>query len=131
TSNANPSMLIMPFVTLTSNVADEKFPVDFNQQFTNFLSNLIAKPAARISLLVTTSARLTHGGSSDSTCLITVKAIGAFNDELNVKYSAKIAEFIHQSLGITPEKCLIEFVNLEPQNVSNSGTTMKVLMSKK
>lgn len=62
---------------------------------------------------------------------IQVKAIGAFNDELNVKYSAKIAEFIHQSLAIAPEKCLIEFVNLEPQNVSNSGTTMKVLMSKK
>uniref|UniRef100_A0A0M3HG36 Macrophage migration inhibitory factor n=2 Tax=Ascaris lumbricoides TaxID=6252 RepID=A0A0M3HG36_ASCLU len=121
----------MPLVTLASNVTDEKFPVDFNQQFTNFLSSLIDKPAARISLLVMTGARLTHGGSNDPTCVITVKAIGAFNDELNVKYSAKIAEFIHQSLAIAPEKCLIEFVNLEPQNVSNSGTTMKVLMSKK
>ncbi|VDM25281.1 unnamed protein product [Toxocara canis] len=121
----------MPLVTVASNVPDQKFPKDFNRQFTNVLAEATGKPAARISLLVTPGARLTHGGTNEPTCLITVKAIGAFSDDLNVKYSAAIADFMHKSVGISPEKCIIQYMNLEPENVSNSGTTMKVLMSKK
>nr|ABM30179.1 macrophage migration inhibitory factor [Anisakis simplex] len=120
----------MPLVTLASNVPDQKFPSDFNQQLTEVLAKVTGKPAARISLHVMPGARLTHGGSDEPTCLINMRAIGAFSDELNVKYASAIAEFMQKTVGIKPEKCLIEFADLESQNVSCSGTTMKVLLAK-
>ncbi|VDO38651.1 unnamed protein product [Onchocerca flexuosa] len=60
----------------------------------------------------------------------TVKSIGSFAADKNIKYSASIAEFIKKTLSIDPAYCIIHFLNLNPEDIGCNGTTMKELMKK-
>ncbi|KAL4003475.1 Macrophage migration inhibitory factor (MIF) family protein [Acanthocheilonema viteae] len=61
---------------------------------------------------------------------INIKSIGSFSADKNINYSSSISEFMKKTLGIDPTHCIIHFVNLDPENVGCSGTTMKELMKK-
>uniref|UniRef100_A0A183EZA6 Alba domain-containing protein n=1 Tax=Gongylonema pulchrum TaxID=637853 RepID=A0A183EZA6_9BILA len=65
-----------------------------------------------------------------SICGTTLKAIGSFSAERNIKYSAAISQFMKEQIGVEPEHCVIQFMNMEPENVSICGTTVKVLNEK-
>ncbi|EFO24366.1 macrophage migration inhibitory factor 2 [Loa loa] len=59
-----------------------------------------------------------------------VKSIGSFSADKNIKYSSSISEFMKKTLDIDPAHCIIQFLNLDPENVGCSGTTMKELAKK-
>lgn len=62
----------MPIVTIATNLPENHFMEDFNVQFTRALSEIIGKPVDRISVQLTTNARLTHAGTNQPTCTIVV-----------------------------------------------------------
>ncbi|VDN57967.1 unnamed protein product [Dracunculus medinensis] len=119
----------MPIVTIATNLPENHFMEDFNVQFTRALSEIIGKPVDRISVQLTTNARLTHAGTNQPTCTIVIKAIKAFDRDRNVKYSSSIAKFMQDTVGILPEKCLIHFMNVDLDDISVNGTTMRILMN--
>uniref|UniRef100_A0A0R3RG52 Macrophage migration inhibitory factor n=1 Tax=Elaeophora elaphi TaxID=1147741 RepID=A0A0R3RG52_9BILA len=59
-----------------------------------------------------------------------IKSIGSFSADKNIQYSSLISEFMKKTLAIEPAHCIIQFVNLDPENVGCSGTTMKELAKK-
>ncbi|VDN25301.1 unnamed protein product [Gongylonema pulchrum] len=59
------------------------------------------------------------------------KAIASFSEEKNVKYSLAISEFMKKAVGIDPAHCVIQFMNLDGENVGCCGSTMKQLAAGK
>ena len=62
----------MPMVTVTTNIADDKVPRDFNEKLTNVLAESMNKPVNRIAVLLQAGARFTHGATFDPAILVSV-----------------------------------------------------------
>lgn len=64
----------MPFVTLTTNIPDDKIPQDFNQKFNRLLADIFPnKPYEVFGIHVISSKRYTFGGTSDPSVMLRVK----------------------------------------------------------
>uniref|UniRef100_A0A914YN10 L-dopachrome isomerase n=1 Tax=Panagrolaimus superbus TaxID=310955 RepID=A0A914YN10_9BILA len=118
----------MPIVKLYTN---HKVTENFGKDFSAFLSTTLNKPSSGLFVIVKDQEALTLGGESDDRIVVLeLKAVGILNNTSNIGFSRAITEYLTQCIDVKPERCIIDFVTLDPGFIGRQGTTVEELLKK-
>ncbi|KAF7652702.1 hypothetical protein LDENG_00093530 [Lucifuga dentata] len=89
---------------------------------------MLGKPEDRMNLVVQPGLPMLIAGSCSPCVLLSVSAIGVTDTaEKNKGHSAKIFPFLTSELGLTEDRILLTFHELQPHQVGKKGTVMSFL----
>ncbi|KAK5608550.1 hypothetical protein CRENBAI_023667 [Crenichthys baileyi] len=118
----------MPFIDLQSNLASSSFSEDFLKRFCSITAAALRKPEDRMNVVVHPGLPMLIGGSCSPCVVVSVSAISVTDTaEKNKEHSAKIFSFLTQELGLTEDRIVIQFHELQPHQVGKKGTVMTFL----
>ncbi|XP_029363872.1 D-dopachrome decarboxylase isoform X1 [Echeneis naucrates] len=137
----------MPFVSLQTNLPADSLPEDLVRRLSSSAAAALGKPEA-VSFVPTVTGRSRSGqdpvrrmnvvvmpglpmliaGSCSPCAMLSVSAIGVTDTaEKNKAHSAKMFEFLTKELGLTEDRIVIQFHELQPHQVGKKGTVMSFL----
>ncbi|GMS93724.1 hypothetical protein PENTCL1PPCAC_15899, partial [Pristionchus entomophagus] len=129
--SATSSKLAMPMVRVATNVEMANISDDFEVKLTEVLHESMGKPRERIMIEIDGGRRLMYGAKPGPGCQISIKSIGCLGDQMNIRHSAKVCDFIQKELGVPKDKILIEFSDLSAHQVGFNGTTVAEELAKR
>lgn len=118
----------MPFVDLQSNLPAGSFSQDFMKRFCSVCAAALGKPEDRMNVVVHPGLPMLIAGSCAPCAVLSVAAISATDSaEKNKEHSAKMFGFLTKELGLTEDRIVIQFHELQPYQVGKKGTVMSFL----
>ncbi|XP_015259879.1 PREDICTED: D-dopachrome decarboxylase [Cyprinodon variegatus] len=118
----------MPFIDLQSNLASGCFSEDFLRSFCSICAAALNKPEERMNVVVHPGLPMLMNGSCSPCVVLSVLAISVTDSaEKNKEHSAKIFSFLTKELGLTEDRIVIQFHELQPHQVGKKGTVMSFL----
>ncbi|TKS69351.1 D-dopachrome decarboxylase [Collichthys lucidus] len=118
----------MPFIDVQTNLPASSFSEDFVRKLSSCAAAALGKPEDRMNVVVKPGLLMLIGGSCSPCVLLSVSAIGVTDTaEKNKEHSAKIFEFLTGELGLTEDRVVIQFHELQPHQVGKKGTVMSFL----
>lgn len=103
----------MPFFHITTNTKVEPSAVKrVAQEASRYAAELLGKPESYVMVRIETEQELIFGGSGDPACYVTLKSLGLPQEKTEV-FSQGVCDFVHQELGIDPDRIYIEFSSPE------------------
>jgi phenylpyruvate tautomerase PptA (4-oxalocrotonate tautomerase family) len=113
----------MPYLKIQTNVKVE----NRNQLLTDataFLSELLGKPAQYIMVVVEHKLEMLFSGTDEPLAFLELKSIGLPENETSI-LSARICDFIQETLSIPKDRIYIEFSNAERHMFGWNGKTFE------
>jgi|SRR5690242_6593316 len=86
------------------------------------VAETIGKPEEYVMVTVNPAAMMMAGKSGDA-AFVDVRSIGGLGDDVNRRLSQKICALLQQSLGVSPNRCYLNFTELEAGNWGWNGET--------
>ncbi|XP_029363880.1 D-dopachrome decarboxylase isoform X2 [Echeneis naucrates] len=118
----------MPFVSLQTNLPADSLPEDLVRRLSSSAAAALGKPEARMNVVVMPGLPMLIAGSCSPCAMLSVSAIGVTDTaEKNKAHSAKMFEFLTKELGLTEDRIVIQFHELQPHQVGKKGTVMSFL----
>ncbi|CAI4223285.1 unnamed protein product [Auanema sp. JU1783] len=113
----------MPMLRVVTNLATSLIRETFEMELTKIAASSLNKPIERIAVEVSSGARLIHGGTNDPVVIINVRSIGSLSPDQNFATTQAITALCVDALKLKKDKVIIEFYDLDPNNVGFNGTT--------
>ncbi|KAF1914611.1 Tautomerase/MIF superfamily [Ampelomyces quisqualis] len=89
------------------------------------LSTRYQRPEASIMITVNHSACLLLGGSFEPTYVLTINALPVqLQPTTNKRNAALVQAFMHESIGVTPDRGIVKFVAVHEENLAMNGNTI-------
>ncbi|XP_060946475.1 D-dopachrome decarboxylase [Limanda limanda] len=118
----------MPFIELQTNLPVSSFSEDFMMKLCSSTAAALGKPEDRMNVVVKPGLPMLMAGSCSPCLMLSVSAIGVTDSaEKNKEHSGKIFEFLTRELGLTEDRIVIQFHELQPHQVGKKGTVMSFL----
>ncbi|KAF9484916.1 Tautomerase/MIF [Pholiota conissans] len=120
----------MPTLNLITNV---KIPdaKAFALEFSKFGADILKKPEAYISVIITYNETLTFGGTFEPAFSLRIDSLDNINEQLNEGYSKAFFEFFKEKLGTPGNRGYITFIDPGRGNMGHEGTTFATIFGGK
>ena len=103
----------MPFFHVATNVTIETSERErVAREASRRIAAMLGKPESYMMVRIETDQELIFGGSNDPACFVWLKSLGLPHEQTE-KMSQEVCDFVHQELGIAPERVYIEFSSPE------------------
>ena len=103
----------MPFFHVATNKTIESSELDrIVRAASRRIAETLGKPESYVMVRIETEQELIFGGSDDPTCFVSLKSLG-LPRERTEKLSQDVCDFIHEEIGIAPDRVYIEFSSPE------------------
>ena len=116
-------ILSMPVFYMKTNIT---VPSNFIQKASKETALLTKKDESRVLVNVDDNCKLTFGGTSEPAAMISFRSIGLKQEDYPA-VSKAIGNLI-SDIGISPDRCYIDFISPLPTNIGKSYTTVYELM---
>ncbi|XP_069031058.1 D-dopachrome decarboxylase [Embiotoca jacksoni] len=118
----------MPFIELQTNLPAGAFSDDFVRKLSSSAAEALGKPEDRMNVVVKPGLLMLMSGSSSPCVMLSVSAIAVTDTaDKNKEHSAKMFEFLTRQLGLTEDRIVVVFHELQPHQVGKKGTVMSFL----
>ncbi|TKR66908.1 hypothetical protein L596_023135 [Steinernema carpocapsae] len=113
----------MPICTLTTNVI--KVLPRVAKIVSENVAKCLKKPETNVMIQVNPNKIMCLGGSSDPCALLQIRSIGAISKESNNAAALVLNKLLAEQLGVDSDRILIEFFDVDGENLARSGTTLR------
>lgn len=113
----------MPLLKLQTNVVlDEEKQATLLTDLSRLVAETIGKPEPYV-MVTAAPASLLMSGKSGAAAFVEVRSIGGLGTEVNRQLSEKICAALQQSLGVSPDRCYLNFTELQAGDWGWNGET--------
>ena len=113
----------MPYFSIqTSKSLEASVAADLTKKTSAFAAELLGKSEAYVMIALKSGTVMTFAGSYEPAAFIEVKSIGLPEVQCGA-FATKISAFIHEELGIEPDRVFIDFTDLPRTRFAWNGKT--------
>lgn len=113
----------MPYLKVSTNLSiSDGEKKEFLKRASDTVSQMLSKPERYVLVEIDSDREICMSGSTEPAAYVELKSIGLPEDKTS-GLSADLCNFLHQSLGIDPERIYIEFINIPRHLWGWSSTT--------
>ncbi|XP_053326731.1 macrophage migration inhibitory factor [Spea bombifrons] len=113
----------MPTFVINTNISRDAIPENLLSELTQQLAKATGKPAEYIAVHILPDQMMSFGGSTDPCALCSLHSIGKIGLSQNKSYTKLLSDILSKQLHIPPDRCYINFYDLNAANVGWNGST--------
>ncbi|XP_077589256.1 macrophage migration inhibitory factor-like [Stigmatopora nigra] len=113
----------MSIFVVNTNFPKGKLTEAFQSEVTEELTNLMSKPAQFFAVHFHADQIIMIGGNSDPCAICYFESIEKLSSDQINECSKKLHGLLNKQLGISPDRIIINFVDVDARNMAWNGTT--------
>ncbi|XP_077465975.1 macrophage migration inhibitory factor-like [Stigmatopora argus] len=113
----------MSIFVVNTNASKDKLTEALLSEATEELTHLMSKPAQFIAVHFHADQIIMIGGNSDLCAICYFESIEKLNSDQIKECSKKLSGLLNKQLGISPDRIIINFVDMDARNVAWNNTT--------